>query len=446
MYIRIKRIILYILFFVLIISCSTYSSINGYSRQSSIKVPDVKALKLIRLNAVIPEYNLDYLEAFKNFQSYIDNLLPDYHVAFTIIKGDIYAYDTKLRILQSTNVVPDVFYSQGGTHIKQLLTSGNIVPINKYLDTLKFWDMVMPSSQVKGFGGHIYAVPIDDVSYEVMEYNSEIFKKNNIIMPTNFEDLKKVVLVLRSKNIIPIALGAKDGYPAAMMMEGFAYTVDPKITSNILSGLAKFSDNPYKMAAGKVKELIDIGAFQNDVQNVTGEAAAQLYYSGKAAMFCSSSKDFNISNIKLQGKSMLMYYPVLDTANSANYGKAAAGGVKSNSGLFLSSISKFPHEAIKLAIEMSKYNSTYLYENKNNPAIIYNEGELKLKLSDKTTLPLIRLMMNAYNFKSSTGFIQDVMPNDDVSNAVDEASTTFMTGLLNIDDYLKEMDATISSK
>lgn len=441
---RIKKSIVYIsltMFLITLLGCKKSNNVVEKIIPNNTNVNNP-----IKLSVVIPEYNADYSAGLKDFKAHIRRGLPEDEVTVTTIKGDMDAYDTKLRILQSTNDVPDVIYSSGTKHIEQLLEDGKVAPIEKYLDKIEFWNAVIPSAKVKGYKDHIYAVPFDDVSYEIIQYNSEIFNENNLTVPTTFYELKRVIEILKTKDIIPIAVGCKDGYPVAMMMEGFAYTVDPQITANIVNDKAEFSDDPFKMAASKVKELMELNAFEKDAQNTSDADAAQLYYDGKAAMYCSSSENFKLGNEKLNGNSNIMCYPVLNISDKDNYGKACAGGVKPDCGLVISNASKYQLDAVKLAVEMSKFYSKYLYEQKNNPAIIYNETGIKLKTNDKIPLTLTKFMNNVKVFKTSTGFIQDVMANEEAVKIVNDSSKAFMCGYINVDSYLKEMDTAIDEE
>lgn len=441
---RLKRII-YISFLLFIASFYGCKKTNNNTIEKVVPL-DTSVTYPIKLNAVIPEYNTNYGESLKDFKAYVNSNFPKYDASITTVKGGIDAYDTKLRVLQATKDVPDIMYCGGEKHVKQLLEDDKVIRIDKYLDKIEFWDSVIPAAKVKGYKGDIYAIPFDDMSFEIIQYNSEIFNENNLSMPTTFYDLKRIVEVLKTKDIIPIALGGKDGYTAAMMMEGFAYTVDPEITTNIINGKAKFSDDPYKIAAARVKELKGMNAFETDVQKVSDAEAAQLYYDGKAAMYCSSLDNFKISNEKLEGKSCIMYYPVLNSSDRGNYGKACAGGVRPDSGLFISSESKYPADAVKLSVEMSKYYSKYLYEEKNYPMIIYNQTAMRLNINNKVPLTLTKFMNNVKSFKTSTGFIQDVMPNDEAVKIMNDSSTAFIHGFINVDSYLKEMDTAIEVK
>lgn len=393
----------------------------------------------IKLRCVMSSEDNTKLEAFKTFASDIKTQFPDYDISFNFIKGDMQSYQTKIKVLLYSNDRPDVFFSNGDGFSNELLSANMVQPVDKYLNELKFWDMVIPSAKVDGSDGHIYAVPFEEVYYQMIEINTALFEQNNIKPPTNFEELKIAVSTFKSKGFVPIALGGKDGKAVYNMVEGFACTIDPQVTKKIMNGKEKFSDESFKEAASSVKDLINMGAFGDNPKSLTDADAANLFYSGKAAMYCTSSSDFKISNQKLNGKCRLIYYPYIEKPKST-VSNSLVGGLRKNSGLFISSASEHPKEAVKLAIEMSKYYNKYLYEKQGNPSIIYIPSKQDWKLANSSSALLQQFTQDlSVNKNIAVALLQGNI-NVNASKAIIEDSSAFMTGLLSIDSYTKELD------
>jgi len=400
----------------------------------------------IKLRCVISSEDTIKIEAFKAFENDIKILFPNYDISFDFIKGDLQAYQTKIKVLLSSDNIPDVFFSSGGNFSNELFAVNAVKPIDKYLEHLKFWNIVIPSAKVEGHNGHIYAVPFDTVSYQVIQINTDLFTQNNVKVPTNFTELEAVVSIFKTKNITPIALGGKDGMAVYRIIEGFASTIDPQITTKIINGKAKFSDEIFKKSAAQVKALLDMDAFEKNVQSATETDAANLFYSGKAAMYCTSSSTFNVSNEKLNGKCKLIYYPSINNSKQESFGNAIVGGVKKDSGLFISDASQHPLEAVELAVEMSKYYNKYLYEKQNNPAVIYIPSRLGWKLQKNPSSELEQLMQDLSTNKNiSDSLLQDNI-SAKASKLIIDSSSAFMTGLLSVDNYTKEMDNSLKLK
>jgi len=434
-------------FFILNIIVLILVFLTACSKTTPTQIPVYNSSGKIKLKCVMYSEDSDKLNAFRDFSTDVKTLLPEYDINFKFIKGNSKAYETKVKVLLSTAEVPDVFLSSDESFSNQLYEANSIQPIEKYLNQFKFWDMVLPSAKVQGYDGHIYAIPIDAVSYQIIEINTDLFTQNNINPPQTFDDLQSAVSKFKSKGIIPIALGGKDGKAVYNMLEGFAYTIDPKISSKVISGSAKFSDAPFKESATKVKELLDMDAFGPNVDTLTDQDAANLFHSGKAAMYCTNSINFATAELKLNGKCGLLYYPSLNAEpTKLSSSIAISGGVTKNSGLLVSAASTHPVEATKLAIVMSEYYNKYLYEKQNNSGIIYLPQYLGWKASKTPPIGLQQLMQNeAINLNTSSGFLQNSLP-DTQKKAIIEDSSAFMTNFLTADNYLKEMDNGLMSK
>lgn len=395
----------------------------------------------IKLIFVIPSADTTKLEAFKTFSNDIKTQLPDYDISFDFVKGDIQDYETKVKVLLSSNNTPDVFFSPGGSFSDELFSNNSVQPVEKYLDKLNFWDIVIPS--VKS-SGNIYAVPFDKVSYGVMEFNSDLFTQNNLKVPRNFIELQTAISTFKAKGIVPIALGGKDGEAVYTMIEGFACSIDPNISEKITKGKNKFSEAAFKESADKFKELMDMGAFGENAKSITDKDAANIFYSGKAAMYFTDSSNFPLSNEKLKGKCGVLPYPSIkkDAVENANIVCA----FKSDCGLLLSSSSKHPVEAVKLAIEASKCYNRYLFEKQNNPSVIYLPDKLSWKIPNPPSSELQKFMQSLDNKKTTISSPLLTNINIKASKAILEDSSAFMTGLLSSDSYTKDLDKGLKLK
>lgn len=425
--------------YTLLIAILLFLSMLTACTKSLPQVSSPKSEEKIKLRCVMSSEDNIKLEAFKTFASDIKTQFPDYDISFSFIKGDIQSYQTKIKVLLSSNNKPDVFFSNGDGFSKELLSANVVQPVDKYLNELKFWDMVIPSAKVDGYDGHIYAVPFEEVCYQMIEINSALFEQNNIKPPTNFDELKIAVSTFKAKGLVPIALGGKDGRVVYNMVESFACTIDPQVTKKIMNGKERFSDESFKEAASSVKDLINMGAFGDNSKSLTDADAANLFYSGKAAMYCTSSSDFKISNQKLNGKCRLLYYPYVGKSKSIIH-NSLVGGLRKNSGLFISSTSEHPKEAVKLAIEMSKYYNKYLYEKQGNPSIIYIPSKQNWKLASSPPVSLQQFTQDLSTNKNIAANLLQGNININASKALIDASSAFITGLLSVDSYTREMD------
>lgn len=411
-----------------------------------VKAPVKSNTGKVTLECVVPFDDVKKNQAFKNFETDMLPIFPDYDIHLSFVKGDANAYNTKIKVMMYSDTPPDIFYSGDGNFTDELYSSNIIQPLENKLNDINYWNLVIPTAKVIGDTGHIYAVPIDETHYNVMLINTEMFTKNNVKIPESFEQLKSTVKQFKEKSITPIAIGGKDGMSVYNMIESFAGTLDNKITSKIIRGDEPFSGKIFSQSATSVTQLIELGAFQKKTETISDEEAANLFYSSKAAIYCTTSDKLNMANQKLNGQVAVLYYPDLGKTDGSIPKAIVSGGTKKDSGLLILSSTKYPTEAAKLAVEMSKYYNKYLYEKQGDGAIIYNLDKMQWTPSIAPDLGISKLMMHVKQEGNvNTGLFEDHI-SPEKKKSIEEASTAFMTGLLSVSDYLKEMDISMKLK
>lgn len=137
------------------------------------------------------------------------------------------------------------------------------------------------------YGGHKYLIPITQ-HYIGFFYNKKVFEKHKIHPPETWGDLLATCGRLKSAGIIPIALGARDKWPAQFWFDLILLRTAPfEFRQALMSGTAKFDDPKVMAVFARWKNLIDRGCFNsnphpNDVAWDSG--ANEMIYRGEAAM------------------------------------------------------------------------------------------------------------------------------------------------------------------
>lgn len=384
------------------------------------------------------EKEMDYV------MEHLPEVLPNVDVKLEMVSGDAETYETKVRTMISAGGDGiDVWWERGGSWATPILESGSALALDDYLEESGYWDKVIASTEsAKAEDGHMYGVPFEDISYEVMLYNKAIFAENGLEVPKTVDDLYKVVETLAATDVIPISVGAKDGWPAAMLVEGFAYSVEPECTKNIVAGEGTFKDEAYTQAAEVVKNLMDKGAFSNNVALTGIDEALPTFESGKAAMMANGSWAVASSSEKMGEDFGYFYYPVIHAEDIDSYGKNVAGGVKQNSGMMVYAGTKYPEEAAALCEAVAELRCKYVYETNGNPFTVYKAEDLGWKYDGEFAEPVAQLAKDMQNFSFTYGLVQDVMPTAAASSGIMDATSKFMTNdaSYTIDAYLTDMD------
>lgn len=397
----------------------------------------------VKLNMLFNDTDENVQAEMAYVMEHLPEVLPDVEVELEMVPGDAQTYETKVRTMISAGGDGlDVWWERGGSWATPILESESALPLDDYLEASGYWDKVIPSAKLPAEDGHTYSVPFEDISYEIILYNKKIFADNNLEAPKTVAELKSVVETLAKTDIVPISVGAKDGWCAAMMLEGFAYSLDPEMTEKIVNGKAKFSDEPYAEAANVMKELLDMGAFSKNVALTGIDEALPMFETGKAAMMANGSWAVASGAEKMGEDFGYFYYPVIRDEDVDVYGKNVAGGVKQNSGMMVYAGTKHPDEAAALCEAVAELRCKYVYEEKGNPFTVYKAGDLGWTYDSDFAEPVAQLAEDMQNFEYVYGLVQDVMPTAAASSGIMQATSKFMTNTpdYTVDSYLEDMD------
>lgn len=426
-----------------LIAMTVIISAAGCKAKSSEKT----AQKKVVLNVLFNNTDENVVEEMKYVMDRLPEVLPNVEAKLEMVPGDAQTYETKVRtMIAAGGSGIDVWWERGGSFATSILKSNSALALDQYLDANGYWDQVIPSAKLPAEDGKIYAVPFEDIAYEILLYNKRIFAQNNLQVPKTAAELKTVVEKLAKTDVVPISVGAKDGWCAAMMAEGFAYSIDPEITEKIVKGQAKFSDEPYAKSAAFLKELLNMKAFSKNVALTGIDEALPLFESGKAAMMANGSWAVAAGAEKMGDDFGYFYYPVLNDSDLARYGKNAAGGVKQNSGMMAYAKTKYPAEAAALCQAISQLRCQFVYEQKGNPFTVYKADKMGWKYNKEFAAPVAQLAKDMQNFEHVFGLVQDVMPTAAASAGVMQASSKFMTNEYPVSDYLKDLDKAASEQ
>jgi raffinose/stachyose/melibiose transport system substrate-binding protein len=130
--------------------------------------------------------------------------------------------DGKLQTALNSGSAPDIFLQRGGGKMAAMVAAGQVMDITGLItaDTKK----AIPAGSFKAeeLDGKTYAMPISMLPGGLF-YSKDLFQKAGITdSPKTLADLNAAVTKLKGAGIDPIALGAKDAWPAAHWFFFFA--------------------------------------------------------------------------------------------------------------------------------------------------------------------------------------------------------------------------------
>jgi raffinose/stachyose/melibiose transport system substrate-binding protein len=239
--------------------------------------------------------------------------------------------DGKLQTALNSNSAPDIFLQRGGGKMQAMIDAGQLQSLNLTdTDKTNVGSAALASVTV---GGQVYAMPVD-TQPEGIYYSKDLFQQAGITStPTTLAELETDVAKLKTINVAPIAVGAKDAWPAAHWYYNFALRECSQSTMSSTAKSLKFTDPCWTKAATDLDAFLKVSPFQKgflttSAQQGAGSSAGMLA-NHKAAMELMGSWDPGvIASLTPDQKSLpdLGWFPFPAVAGGQGDPSAIMGG------------------------------------------------------------------------------------------------------------------------
>lgn len=271
-------------------------------------------------------------------KTYWEKVAKDFSALHPTVKIEIEAIETnqlqRTRIPAAllSNDPPDIFMSWGGGEMREQVEADYLKDITDQVKTEVA--NIGSAAEIWQVNGKQYGLPFR-MGIEGIWYNKDMFAKAGITSPpTTFDELNAAVTKLKAINVIPIAVGAGDKWPAAHWWYNFALR-DCSVDTLKKATTDKVFDDPCFVKAGQdLKTFIDTKPFQPNFIATPGQndptSANGLLANGKAAMELMG--DWNrgtldtVATDKAKLAQFLGWFPVPAISGSPGDPKAALGG------------------------------------------------------------------------------------------------------------------------
>lgn len=197
-------------------------------------------------------------------------------------------FDGKLQTALNSPDAPDVFMQRGGAKLADMVDAGLLLDVSGAVTQKQRDDLGDGAFTAMTYKDKIWAMP-DTVQPGGIWYSEDLFKQAGITeVPTTLEEFNAVVTKLKGAGITPIALGAKDAWPAAHWYYWFALRECSADTLDATIKDRKFTDPCWlkageDLAALKALEPFQPGLLTTPAQQGAGSSAG-LIANHKAAM------------------------------------------------------------------------------------------------------------------------------------------------------------------
>lgn len=273
---------------------------------------------------------------------YWDKVAADYtamHPNVTIDISQIQNEDlqrTRIPTALQSGDAPDIFQQWGGGEMAAQAEAGYLMDLSESnADDVTRLGGAMAPWQV---GDTTYGLPFQ-FAVEGVWYRPSLFEQAGVTdVPTTMDELDAAVQKLKDADIIPIAVGAGDKWPAAHWWYNFALRSCSKEALDAGTSSFDFSDPCWVDAGDQLQAMIDTDPFQaqftSTVAQTGATSSAGLVATGKAAMELMGQWNYFVYEGFTDGSDEgiaalhddLDWFPMPATATGAGDPTAALGG------------------------------------------------------------------------------------------------------------------------
>lgn len=211
---------------------------------------------------------------------------PEVTVKVTSIQNE--DMDGKLQTAVNSGDMPDIFMARGGGKLADIVEAGKVKDLTDLIDDdvkTAFGEAPFSAFTVDG---KVYGVPSAVLPGGIF-YSKDLFEQAGIESePTSVAELEDAVDKLKAAGIAPIALGAKDAWPAAHWYYFFAVRACGQDIIENLATSPDFTDKCWLDAADNLNEFASTEPFNEGFLTTTAQqganSSAGLVANHKAAM------------------------------------------------------------------------------------------------------------------------------------------------------------------
>jgi raffinose/stachyose/melibiose transport system substrate-binding protein len=224
-------------------------------------------------------------------QQFFEDAATAYHSAHPNVTVKIQSVqnedlDGKLQTALNSNSAPDIFLQRGGGKMQAMVDAGQIQALDLSDEAKQNTGKAALAGE--SIDGKVYAVPFDFLP-EGIYYSKDLFAQAGITAtPTTMAELNDDVAKLKAKGVQAIAVGAKDGWPAAHWYYNFALRECSQDVFNKAAQDLKFDDKCWTSAGNDLADFLKTEPFGKGFLTTAAQqgagSSAGLVANHKAAM------------------------------------------------------------------------------------------------------------------------------------------------------------------
>ncbi|WP_121191751.1 ABC transporter substrate-binding protein [Motilibacter peucedani] len=363
-------------------------------------------------------------------KAFWDQTAKDFTAAHPNVKINVQAIqnedlDGKLQTGLNSGSGPDIFLQRGGGKMAAMIQAGQLLDLSPLVTDATKKAIPAGSFNAEQQDGKTYAMPMA-VLPGGFWYSKDLFQKAGITAtPKTMDEFNAAVTKLKTAGIQPIALGAKDAWPAAHWYYFFALR---ECSSDVLSAATqslKFDDPCWTKAGQDLQNLngtkpFNQGFLTTSAQQGAGSSAG-LLANHKAAMELMGAWDPGvIASLTPDKKPLgdLDWFPFPEVSGGQGKPGSILGGVDG-----YSCSAKAPKQA---CADFLNYIATTPVQEAYYKA--YNSPPVNTEAQSVVTEPYLKTVLSSYNSAPFVSQWLDTLYGQNVGNALNVGVVNMLAG------------------
>lgn len=359
---------------------------------------------------------------FKDVAAAFEKANPNVKINIQSIQNE--DLDGKLQTALNAGDPPDMFLQRGGGKLAAMVQAGQLMDLTDKISADAKADISEGSFKAETYQDKVWAMPLA-VLPSGFWYSTDLFTKAGVTeTPGTVKDLEAVVGKLKDAGISPIALGAKDAWPAAHWYYNFALRECSASTIEKTGDSKDFSDDCWLKAAEDLNDFAATKPFNEGFLTTSAQqgagSSAGLVANHQAAMELMGAWDPGvIASLTPDEKPLpdLAWFPFPELSGGQGEPGSMMGGVDG-----MSCSVKAPKECADLLNFLATPEQQVAYYKAFNSPPVSQEAQKSV------TEPYLQQVLAAYNKAPFVSQWLDTVLGQNVGNALNVAVVDLLAG------------------
>lgn len=211
------------------------------------------------------------VQFFKDAASAFHTQNPDVTIKVQSVQNEDYDGKLQTALQAGKGSAPDILFQRGGGKMLAMVQAGQLSEFTPSSDAQS--NISAGAQSIFQADGKSYGIPLS-ITPEGIWYSKDLFKKAGVTStPTTIADLTTDAAKLQAAGT-PLAVGGKDGWPAAHWYYMFAVRDCSQDALNKAASSAQFSDPCFLQAGKDLGTFMAKNPFEKDAFNTAAQGSA----------------------------------------------------------------------------------------------------------------------------------------------------------------------------